>query len=173
MKQLGIFCSPAAPDTSSLSVASRAYWKLYVDGAARNNPGPAGAGIYLMKNEHVVEASGYALGIKTNNQAEYLALLIGLVYVRQHMDVRDLVLIISDSQLLIRQLQGVYKVRHAALKPLYGAALRLLHDINYDCMHVLREDNEQADALANHGIDKKVAVPASITSELGRYGVLL
>src|SRR5437867_2256163 len=100
MKQLGIFCSDVPSDNANVPVAVRAYWKLSVDGASRNNPGPAGAGIYLIKNEHVVEASGYALGVKTNNQAEYLALLIGLVYLRQHMEPRDLVLIISDSQLL-------------------------------------------------------------------------
>ena len=73
------------------------HWKLFIDGAARNNPGPAGAGIYITKNDKPFKKDGYYLGKKTNNQAEYGALLVGLFYVTQHLEPHDHLDIISDS----------------------------------------------------------------------------
>src|SRR5436190_19558893 len=95
-------------------------WSLFIDGAARNNPGPAAAGIYLLKNDILFLKDGYYLGIKTNNQAEYLALVFGLLIVEEHRQVDDQLRIVSDSQLLVRQLMGVYRVKHPHLQPLYA-----------------------------------------------------
>jgi len=150
-----------------------AYWKLFVDGASRNNPGPSGAGIYVMKNDCVVQSVGYFLGIKTNNQAEYLALVIGLLHMREQMKACDKLMIISDSQLVIRQLAGEYKVRHEHVKQLHRVAITLLSEMQYTLMHVLRDDNTHADHLSNVGIDTHNNVPAHIVHALKQYGVLL
>jgi ribonuclease HI len=159
MKQLHLFerSDRAEKETSSVH---RSYWKLFVDGASRNNPGPSGAGIYIIKNDHVVEQLGYYLGIKTNNQAEYLALIIGLLFLNKNRVSGDYVMICSDSQLLVRQIEGAYKVKNPLLKPLHALAKKLLADIKYTIAHVMREDNSNADELANNGIDKKVFLNA-------------
>ena len=156
MKQLNLFTN----DSEELQTTQKhAYWKLFVDGASRNNPGPSGAGIYILKNDFLVEKRGFFLGAKTNNQAEYLALLLGLFYVKKRMTTQDYLLIISDSQLLVRQLKGVYRVKNAGIQPMYAMVKKLLHGMIYDIEHVLREDNTNADAMANEGIDKKRSVP--------------
>jgi len=172
MKQLSLFGQNAHDDQASRAPSLCAYWKLSVDGASRNNPGPAGAGIYLVKNDQMFESAGYFLGIKTNNQAEYLALLIGLLHVRTHIQQSDKLLIISDSQLLIRQLTGEYKVRHEHIKHLHRVARTLLAGITYSVMHVLREDNAHADHLANVGIDTHNLLSAAMKDELTRHGVM-
>lgn len=154
MKQQSLF--ETNQDKSS---RGRNYWKIYIDGASRNNPGPSGAGAYIIKNDHVVEKAAYFLGKKTNNQAEYAALLIGLWSISKQHQKGDTVQIISDSQLLVHQINGVYKVRDAKLRPLFLLAKQLLASMNYDCSHVLREDNKDADELANVGVDKKIPLP--------------
>ena len=172
MKQLRLFdtiSEDIVSDTNTLQ--NRHQWKLYVDGAARNNPGPAGAGIYLLKDNTVIEKQGYFLGTKTNNEAEYLALILGMFIVRQFVTCADEVFIISDSQLLIRQLQGAYRVRTDTLKPLYAVAHSLIIAINPQMMHVLRAENSEADKLANLGIDKKRAIPAEFVTLLQQYGL--
>jgi len=166
MKQLSLF-----PQPDPKVQEAPAYWKLYVDGAARNNPGPAGAGIVILKDEAVVDKQGCYLGSKTNNQAEYCALLLGLFYIKGHMDKDDLVLIISDSQLLVRQLKGEYRVKEPHLKPLYALALAMLKDLRYDVAHVLREENEQADEQANLAVDKKTPIPAQFLELLQRHEI--
>lgn len=148
-------------------------WKLFIDGAARNNPGPAAAGICLLKNEKIVEKSGIFLGLKTNNQAEYLALIFGLFRMQQLKAPHDLLLIISDSQLLVRQLQGVYKVKESHLKPLFALAVSLLKDHTYAITHVLREENIDADEQANHAIDHKIQAPQSFLHLLQQHEIRL
>jgi len=130
------------------------YWKLFIDGASRNNPGPAGAGIYLLKNDEPVVQKGFFLGSKTNNQAEYLSLVLGIFYLKKNMCKEDIAMIISDSQLLVRQMLGEYKVKNADLRPLFQLSNRLLSGINYNIAHVLRHENKEADKMANLGIDK-------------------
>lgn len=164
-QQLSIFDSDSAKH--------RSLWKLYVDGAARNNPGPAGAGIYIVKDGKPEFQQGYYLGSKTNNQAEYLALIIGLMVVVDRMNVHDHVEIISDSQLLIRQFQGVYKVRNAELITLFQAAKKVASLISHSTTHVLREHNSQADKMANEGIDKKVKVPDEYLKKLASFSIVL
>jgi ribonuclease HI len=140
-------------------IPSNNEWTLFVDGAARNNPGPAGAGVVLIKNNILVRKEGFFLGKKTNNQAEYLALLIGLFFLRQYMHADDRVCILSDSQLLVMQLRGVYKIRNPQLQKYHALALTLLHGFHAKIEHVFRIDNEQADAMANEGIDHGLQLP--------------
>ncbi len=174
MKQLSLF----APDTqegaaldSHIKPIITHQWKLYVDGASRNNPGPSGAGVYLLKDNMVIEKQGYFLGLKTNNEAEYLALILGMLLVQQFITASDEIFIISDSQLLIRQLKGEYRVKTDTLKPLYAVAHQLISGVNARMMHVLRAENSEADKLANMGIDKKRAIPVELTVLLQKYGL--
>ena len=149
------------------------YWKLYIDGASRNNPGLSGVGLYILKDEQPVEKQGFFVGIKTNNQAEYLALLLGIFYLKHHIKKGDVVLIISDSELLVKQIKGKYRVKSPELSRFFVIAQQLLHDISYDIGHVLREENKVADALANQGIDRKVRVPDDFLTLLKNYGISL
>lgn len=134
-------------------------WLLYIDGASRNNPGVAGAGIYLVKNSEPVLKKGIFLGIKTNNQAEYLSLLMGLLFAGKYIGPTDKLLIRSDSELLVRQVKGIYAVKNSNLRSLYCFAQELLSKFNYNIEHVLRANNKEADALANLAIDKKLPIP--------------
>ncbi len=137
-------------------------WELYVDGAARNNPGPAGAGLYLVKEGAPVEQKGMYLGLKTNNQAEYLALLLGLYFAEVHMAQGDTLVIKADSQLMVRQVLGVYRVKNKELARISSMVMTLLKKLHYEIRHIPREENKIADKLANAGIDKKIAVPREI-----------
>ncbi len=134
-------------------------WKLFVDGASRNNPGPSGAGIYLMRDDEPVIKQGYYLGIKTNNQAEYCALLIGLHLAQRHCAPGDFLAIFCDSQLMVRQVEGSYRVSSPGIAPLHKSVMQALSHFSYEIRHVLRDDNAIADKLANLGIDKKLPVP--------------
>lgn len=167
MKQLSLFAQSYSSDnTSQLRVN---YWKLYVDGASRNNPGHAGAGIYIIKNDEPFIKKSFYLGLKTNNQAEYLALLLGLYLLKPQLEKDDLVQILSDSQLLVRQVNGEYKIKHPELQPLNRAVRRFLVGINYSMVHVIREENEQADELANQGVDGRIPVPEDFLTMLRTY----
>lgn len=166
MKQRTIF----EADSSSQALHDH-YWKVFVDGAARNNPGSAGAGARITCDDNIMQEAGVYLGRKTNNQAEYLALLLGLFYVKKLAKEPMLLLIVSDSQLLVRQLQGIYKVKHPELKPLHSLAVAMLAGMRYDVAHVLREENTRADALANKGIDEKRPVPDEFLTLLRNHGI--
>lgn len=127
---------------------------LHADGAARGNPGPAGSGALLV-DEHgaVVFELRRSLGTATNNRAEYEALVMGLEEARRR-GVRDLVVRL-DSELLVRQVRGEYRVRNAALRPLAQRAVRLLSEFDRARVeHVPRERNAEADRLANEAIDR-------------------
>lgn len=143
-------------------INSTSKWELYVDGAARNNPGPAGAGFHLMKDGATIEQRGFYLGTKTNNQAEYLALLLGVYYAQLHMKEGELITIKADSELMVRQVAGVYKIKNLELIRLYSALKTLLDSLHYTVMHIPREQNKIADKLANMGIDKKIQVPEEL-----------
>lgn len=145
-------------------------WQLFVDGASRNNPGLSGAGIYLAKEHKKEVALGFFLGIKTNNQAEYLALLIGVVIALPKIK-SDHLQIKSDSLLLVNQLNGIYQVKNPELKLLHRKALNLLAPISYEIVHVLRAENEVADKLANLGIDHKIALSPDIKKELNEVSI--
>ena len=131
-------------------------WLLMVDGAARGNPGHAGCGAVILdgKGTVVKELSRY-LGHSTNNVAEYEGLLMGLGALLQLGKKR--VRVQSDSQLLVRQLNGAYRVKNEKLIPLFQKAITLLRQFDsYRILHVPREMNRLADRLANQGIDDAV-----------------
>lgn len=148
-------------------------WTLFVDGASRKNPGPSGAGIYIEKNGVLHLKDGYFLGIKTNNQAEYLALLLGLFMLQEHLESGDTVRIVSDSQLLVRQLQGMYKVKELHLQSLHAICKKMINEWRATIIHVLRDHNTQADAMANHGVDSKKFPPKHYSALLKSYGIVL
>jgi ribonuclease HI len=128
--------------------------RIYVDGASRGNPGQAGIGVILVVDGGVKRLSEY-IGFKTNNEAEYMALIRGLETALE-MGVRDAV-VYSDSQLLVQQLRGSYRVRSRRLKRLYERALELISQLaSFQIIHVDRSENMEADRLANQAIDKKV-----------------
>ena len=147
--------------------------QLYVDGASRNNPGIAGAGIYIMRNGIPLYQTGYFLGIKTNNQAEYLAFLLGLFSLKKWYNTSDHISIFSDSLLLVKQLQGLYKVRNDLLKPLHHLALSMMRDMHISINHIMREDNMHADKMANHGIETQKPMPHSFLKMLKEYDVAI
>ncbi len=129
----------------------------YIDGGARGNPGPAGYGAFIQSSDgNVVAELHGALGIATNNVAEYNGLLAALQWAIDQ-NVRRLH-IRADSELLVRQMRGEYKVRNAGLQPLYVRA-RLLtaqfDEVKFE--HVRREFNKDADRLSNLGMDEAEA----------------
>lgn len=167
MKQRGILDNSAKKSSNKETHE----WVLFVDGAARNNPGPSGAGIYIEKNKILAIKEGYYLGIKTNNQAEYLALLLGLFILSEHVQPDDSVRIISDSLLLVQQLNGKYKVRHPNLQPLHAASQQKMYKLGATISHVLRHENTEADAMANYGVDTKQFPPKNYIAMLSDYGI--
>ena len=126
----------------------------YIDGGARGNPGPAGYGVSIQSSDgNVVAELHGALGIATNNVAEYNGLLAALQWAIDHNARR--VHIRADSELLVKQMRGEYKVRNAGLQPLYVRARLLvaeLDDVRFE--HVRRELNTEADRLSNLGMDE-------------------
>jgi ribonuclease HI len=131
---------------------------IYTDGAARGNPGPAGAGaaVYDADGAVIDEAKRY-LGEATNNVAEYEALLLGLERARELGGER--VLVRSDSLLMVKQMRGEYRVRNEVLRELCARAHRLASAFeSVDYAHVRREQNREADRLANQAIDGQGAV---------------
>jgi probable phosphoglycerate mutase len=125
----------------------------YVDGGARGNPGPAGYGVRVERPDGtLVEEFGDAIGVATNNVAEYRGLLAALEWARTH-GVR-VVHVRSDSLLLVQQMLGRYKVKNAGLQPLHGKARLLANEIGRVTFeHVRRESNAHADRLANGAMD--------------------
>jgi ribonuclease HI len=127
---------------------------LYADGAARGNPGPAGAGAALLDEEgHVIGEVTRYLGTATNNVAEYTALIIGLEEARRR-DVTELE-IRMDSKLVVEQMNGRWKIKHPNLRPLAVIAGELLRSFpERRIRHIPRAENAIADALANRAIDE-------------------
>ncbi|HXF81379.1 MAG TPA: ribonuclease HI family protein [bacterium] len=134
---------------------------LYIDGAARDNPGPAAIGIVIKSGDRVIAEIGEAIGRTTNNVAEYRALLRALEEAKARgarvIEVR------SDSELLVRQLKREYKVKSPDLSPLYLEANRLLTSFDrYTITKVPRGENAAADALANRALDAAAPPEASL-----------
>jgi ribonuclease HI len=129
--------------------------RLHVDGASRGNPGEAGFGVHVTDPEgsEVAALYGY-LGRATNNVAEYQALLHGLRFALDRGAAR--VEVYSDSELLVRQIEGRYRVKNAGLVPLHREARGLLARFERARVaHVPRERNREADALANQAVDER------------------
>src|SRR5271165_3210544 len=124
------------------------------DGGARGNPGPAGYGV-VIKDEsgRTVAALSEYLGHQTNNFAEYQGLIAALEYAIQHGP--KALKLISDSELLVRQIKGIYKVKNAVLQDLHARAKELIAQLQWFSIgHALREHNQEADRLANEAMDK-------------------
>jgi len=157
---------PTGPSTPSLfSEASesvtraraplpREWITANVDGGARGNPGPAGYGVYIRSGNGVpiAQLSEY-LGHRTNNFAEYSALLAALEYAVAHG--HRALKVVSDSELMVRQMTGQYRVNSPDLKPLYEKARGLVRQLDkFSIEHVLRANNKHADQLANEAMDR-------------------
>jgi len=126
----------------------------YTDGGARGNPGPAGYGVVIQdeSGREVSTLSEY-LGHQTNNFAEYQALIAALEYAVQHGP--KALKVISDSELLVRQINGIYKVKNPTLRDLHARARQLIRQLDwFSIIHVLRGKNQDADRLANAAMDK-------------------
>jgi ribonuclease HI len=130
--------------------------RLFTDGAARGNPGPAGAGAVIISPDgHIVAKVGKFLGEETNNVAEYMGLIIGLKRAKA-MGIKELD-VLADSELMVKQLNGDYAVKAEHLRPLFDEAKALLkHFGEVDIRHIPREENGQADAMSNRAIDERL-----------------
>jgi ribonuclease HI len=128
---------------------------VHVDGGARGNPGPAAAGAVVSTPAgDVLDETSEAIGVATNNVAEYRGLLLGL------QRARDLgateVEVVNDSELVAKQVNGVYKVKHPDMKPLHAAALQALDAFDrWSIRSVPRAQNAAADALVNQALDAR------------------
>src|SRR5271156_2177073 len=152
---------PRSPESGNLFSASKSVSKpapaahtAHVDGGARGNPGPSGYGVAVNDpaGKPVAELSEY-LGHHTNNYAEYQGLLAALRYAAEN-QIKALK-VISDSELMVRQMKGIYKVRHPELRKLYEQAQQLVRRLeHFEIRHALREHNQIADRLANEAMDR-------------------
>jgi ribonuclease HI len=130
------------------------YLIAHSDGGARGNPGPAGYGVVVQdESGRKVAALSEYLGHQTNNFAEYQGLIAALEYAIQHGP--KALKLISDSELLVRQIKGIYQVKNATLQELHGRARELIAQLDWFSIgHALREHNQEADRLANEAMDK-------------------
>ena len=144
--------APATPGRPAPAARTR----LYTDGAARGNPGPAGAGAVIVSPQgHLVAKVGKFLGENTNNYAEYMGLILGLKRAKA-MGIKALD-VFADSELLVRQLNGEYQVKAENLRPLHEEARQLLAAFpGVTLRHIRREENEAADEMSNRAIDQRL-----------------
>jgi ribonuclease HI len=128
---------------------------IFTDGASRNNPGEAGAGVFILHDGKPLEKIARYLGKTTNNIAEYRAAIIGLEHAVSAGASK--VRLFADSELLVKQLNGQYKVKNEGLKPLHTRAKELITRIgSVEVQYIPRAQNKEADALANKAIDEKI-----------------
>ncbi len=129
--------------------------KIFCDGGARGNPGPAACAIAVFDGEVVIYKTSKYLGVATNNVAEYESVLLGLHYLTNNLPDKDVVFIL-DSQLVARQMSGVYKIKNEKLRGLFVKAKTLenLLPIKISYTSVAREQNTVADALVNEALDE-------------------
>jgi len=151
-------------------------WTVFTDGACRGNPGPSGAGIYIESEALKLKKSFY-LGNKTNNQAEYLALALAVFILKNEFEkqpkLSHTLKIVCDSELLVRQIKGVYKIKDSTLKSLKNLISFLLSGVVFEVKHVLREKNKIADSLANKAVDeKKDSLPKEFSVLLKKFEVI-
>ena len=126
----------------------------HIDGGARGNPGPSGYGVFIQdqSGKKLAGLSEY-LGHQTNNFAEYQGLIAALEYALNNGP--KSLKVISDSELMVRQIKGIYKVKNSTLQDLHGRAKQLIAQLDWFSIgHVLRGDNREADQLANEAMDQ-------------------
>ena len=125
----------------------------HIDGGSRGNPGPAGYGVHIERADGTVVELKEPVGVATNNVAEYRGLLAALTWATRHGV--DQLHVRSDSLLLVKQMRGEFRVKHAGLRPLWQEAsdlVRRIRDVQFE--HVRRELNKDADRLANEAMDE-------------------
>ena len=151
--------SRAAQRTKDLFTAHSAkvpehYLIAHSDGGARGNPGPAAYGVVIKdQSGRKIAALSEYLGHQTNNVAEYRGLIAALEYALDHG--HKALQVVSDSELLVRQIKGLYKVKNRALRELHGRAKELIAQLDwFSIEHALREHNREADRLANAAMDR-------------------
>ena len=145
MKSAALYDEPAKPDDCITA---------YTDGGARGNPGPSGYGVYIAdaQGKKLAELSQY-LGHQTNNYAEYSALLAALEWAVTNQ--QRAMQVVSDSELMVKQIKGIYKVSNLQLQELHARAKRLISQLDwFNIQHVLRGKNKDADRLANEAMDR-------------------
>ena len=147
--QPSLFVSPA-----TTAQADSGWITAHCDGGARGNPGPAGFGAVVQDADgRILAELSEFLGVQTNNFAEYSGLLAVLDFAVAHAHPR--VKVISDSELMVKQIQGAYKVKSPGLKPLYDEARKRIARLEgFQISHALRHKNKDADRLANQAMDK-------------------
>ncbi|HYL81286.1 MAG TPA: ribonuclease HI family protein [Candidatus Acidoferrum sp.] len=145
---------PAQPESPSRPTGMGGWTRVHIDGGSRGNPGPAGVGVVIIRPDgQVADRIHRYIGETTNNVAEYHALLLALERAGS-LGCTDLE-VYSDSELLVRQIQGRYQVKNAGLRPLFTRAKeRIAGFRRFRIQHVPREQNGEADALANRGMDE-------------------
>jgi ribonuclease HI len=149
------------PEIENHQAGGSGWFTAHCDGGSRGNPGPAGYGS-VIEDPHgqVVARLSEFLGHQTNNFAEYKGLLAVLSWAREHR-VRQL-RVVSDSELMVKQLKGQYKVASPVLRPLWEEARRLSRELSrFEIRHTLRGGNQEADRLANEAMDKGMGRPAA------------
>lgn len=148
-----VFADYPSKEKSSETCAS--HLLIMTDGASRGNPGDAGVGVIIKDaGGCIIKRIGKFIGIATNNAAEYEALILAIESARELG--AEKITLYSDSELLVKQIKGEYKVKNEGLKPLYNKAVNILKYFkSYSIMHINREYNKEADKLANQAIDKK------------------
>ena len=158
----GLFPSHAAPNE---------YLIAHVDGGSRGNPGPAGYGVVITDRagRKVATLHEY-LGHQTNNYAEYHGLLAALDYALKHG--HKALKVVGDSELLVKQIRGEYRVKSPSLQDLYQRARQMISQLEwFSIQHTLREGNQEADRLANMAMDKgmgRATVPSAAPTNSGR-----
>jgi len=153
----GLFAD-SAPEPNAASASTAAY-RANIDGGSRGNPGPASYGVVIRdpRGQVVAKLKKY-IGRTTNNVAEYYGLIAALDYAQQH-GIRAL-RVESDSELLVRQMLGQYKVKSPELRPLFERARKMAQAFDsFKISHVYREQNADADALANEALDETSGTP--------------
>ncbi len=149
-----LFSDPPAGLASRQTTPASTWINAHCDGGARGNPGPAGFGALIQDDQGTVLAElSEFLGIRTNNYAEYSGLLACLQYALDHHHAR--LRVVSDSELMVKQIQGKYKVNSPDLKPLWQEARSRIAKLEgFEISHALRHKNKDADRLANEAMDR-------------------
>ena len=135
---------------------------IYTDGGSRGNPGPAGAGGVIMKDSKVIAEVSKYLGIQTNNYAEYSALILTLEKAIELGIINENIKVYMDSNLIVKQLNGEWKVKHKNIIPLFNSVKQLINNSfknnNITFTHIYRQYNKLADKLANDAMDSNTNI---------------
>jgi ribonuclease HI len=154
--QPSLFPAPASKPATKRATnpVSRGWISAHCDGGARGNPGPAGFGVLIQDAGGAVLAElSEFLGIQTNNFAEYSGLLAALDFALTHN--HPCLRVVSDSELMVKQIQGRYKVKSPILRPLFDQAKKKIAQLEaFEITHALRHKNKDADRLANQAMDR-------------------